>query len=523
MKKLLTTTLLLLFLVLTGCGDDKKNSNVIDDSFERKEMTAIEVAGCDTPTIKNDYHIVWSDEFNYNGYPDSSKWGYDIGTGNGGWGNLEAQYYTNRLDNAKVEDGSLVITAKKEEMGGCDYTSARLVTRNKGDFKYGYIEVKAKLAGGSGAWPAIWMLPTDYVYGGWPASGEIDIMEYVGNRPNQILGTCHTERYHGGNGKGTTIRRQSVETEFHRYGLEWTEDKIIFLFDGEPYYTYVNPKYSENNYKSYPFDQNFHILLNVAMGGNLGGNIGSDFTESSMYVDYVRVYQKDLKGIDKEKPTKAVISNYTSSSSSINLKWDKASDDYGIKQYEVVVNKEQIIATTNTNYTISNLEPNKKYTVQIIALDKGGNFSVSAPIEIKTTDILQAPGKIEVEQFFNYENANTLTNPSGGLSVEINNVGGENGYIICDVDAKSSGNYKISINAMVPRVGNKLYVYLVNSMLIGTKPVETKLIQSYGKYILIELSYTVRLVKGSNLIKIEGESASEGKIIIIDNMTLTKE
>ncbi len=153
--------------------------------------------------------LVWSDEFNTPGLPDSTKWGYDLARGcpqNCGWGNHELQYYTNRPENARVENGHLIITAKKETMEDAQYTSTRMVTKNKGDWKYCRIEVKAKLPAGRGMWPAVWMLPTKWEYGGWPHSGEIDIMENVGYWPDSLIGTVHTGAFNGM--KGTQKQKE---------------------------------------------------------------------------------------------------------------------------------------------------------------------------------------------------------------------------------------------------------------------------------------------------------------------------
>lgn len=236
------------------------------------------------------YQLVWSDEFDYAGKPDSDKWGYDVG--GGGWGNGEEQYYTDRLENSFVENGILTIVAKKEEYGGKSYTSARLITKNKGDWKYGKVEVMAKIPPGRGTWSAIWMLPTDWEYGGWPESGEIDIMEHVGYDPNRIHGTVHTEAYnHSTNTqKGASKIISTSQTEFHLYTIEWFEDRIDFLIDDVKFFTF------NNEYKSsaeWPFDKRFHLLLNIAIGGSWGGIQGIDDTifPTSMEIDYVRVYQ----------------------------------------------------------------------------------------------------------------------------------------------------------------------------------------------------------------------------------------
>ncbi len=245
------------------------------------------------------YQLVWSDEFNDEGLPDQQKWSYDVGTGcelpcGCGWGNAELQNYTKENKaNAMVNDGILSITAKKEQTGGSAYSSARLVSKQKGDWTYGKISVRAKLPSGRGIWPAIWMLPTENQYGGWPKSGEIDIMEHVGYNPDTIFGTVHTEKYNGmiGTQIGGQMVQKTAESQFHIYTIEWTEDKIEWFIDDKKYFEYIN---EENGYSAWPFDQDFHLLLNVAVGGHWGGAMGVDSSifPQQMLVDYVRVYQK---------------------------------------------------------------------------------------------------------------------------------------------------------------------------------------------------------------------------------------
>jgi beta-glucanase (GH16 family) len=237
--------------------------------------------------------LVWSDEFEYTGLPDSTKWDYDIG-GNG-WGNRELQYYTSkRTENARVENGNLIIETRKEPFKGKEYTSARLKTEDFGDWLYGRIEVRAKLPPGRGLWPAIWMLPTDWEYGNWPASGEIDIMENVGYDPQRIFFTIHTELYNHTKGtqKSTSILLDDPYTTFHVYALERFDDHIDFYCDDTLRYTFNN---ENTGPKTWPFDQRFHLLLNIAVGGSWGGTQGIDSTifPQKMIIDYVRVYSLD--------------------------------------------------------------------------------------------------------------------------------------------------------------------------------------------------------------------------------------
>jgi beta-glucanase (GH16 family) len=245
------------------------------------------------PPSPSGWNLVWSDEFNGSGLPDASKWGYDVG--GSGWGNGEAQYYTEaRTENARVENGNLVIEARREAYGGMNYTSARLVTRNKGDWTYGRMQVRALIPSGRGTWPAIWMLPTDWQYGGWPDSGEIDIMEHVGFDVNNVHGTVHTKAYNHmiGTQKGATTWVGDATTAFHDYVVEWTPDRIDFYVDSNRYYSFAN---EGTGSAAWPFDKRFHLILNIAVGGSWGGVQGIDdgAFPQRMLVDYVRVYTKN--------------------------------------------------------------------------------------------------------------------------------------------------------------------------------------------------------------------------------------
>ena len=224
--------------------------------------------------------LVWDQEFEE---PlDTNLWNFETGNGENGWGNQEKQYYT--TENAEVVDGNLVITAKAEETNGFDYSSSRITTEDNYEFMYGRVEARAKLPEGAGTWPAIWMLGSNYAEVGWPDSGEIDIMEHVGNDQNTIHGTLHYPGRSGGNADGGTIEIENASSEFHIYTMEWSPERIVFLVDGEVYHTYTNNPDS-------PYHQEFFLILNVAMGGNFGGAIDPAFEESSMEIDYIRVYQ----------------------------------------------------------------------------------------------------------------------------------------------------------------------------------------------------------------------------------------
>ena len=244
------------------------------------------------------WNIVWQDEFDKDSL-DLTKWSHEIG--GHGWGNNELQFYTDSDSNSYVENGNLILKAQVVPQGiGSSkglryYSSARLRTYGKGDWKYGRIEVKAKVASGQGIWPAIWMLPTDWLFGGWPSSGEIDIMEHVGYNLGVVHGSVHTEAYnHKINTQRSSARKiANVDTEFHVYSIIWDKDKISFFIDDVQYFLFENDQ--QGNYKTWPFDQRFHLLINIAVGGDWPGNPDNSTNfPRKMLVDYVRVYEKSI-------------------------------------------------------------------------------------------------------------------------------------------------------------------------------------------------------------------------------------
>lgn len=226
-------------------------------------------------------NLVWSDEFDTDGAPDASKWNMEIGNSNG-WGNGELEYY--RAENAVVSGGTLKITAKKEDFNGFQYTSARMNTHNHEDFTYGKVEVKAKLPAGGGIWPALWMLGSDYATNSWPNCGEIDFMEFVGNDPLNIHWTLHYPGNSGGNANTTAGPVDGVTTDFHIYSIIWNADAVTFYVDGTQKKVFTNSA-------AVPFNHDFFLIFNVAMGGTFGGTVSPTFTQGTMEVDYVRVYQ----------------------------------------------------------------------------------------------------------------------------------------------------------------------------------------------------------------------------------------
>lgn len=235
-----------------------------------------------------DPSLVWAQEFEEDGAPDPEFWNYELGDGCDrgicGWGNGEQQWYTNDSDNVVVKDDVLRITARAENVNGYNYSSARITTQNKFSFQYGRVDVRAKLPEGGGTWPAIWMLGSNINQVGWPKCGEIDIMEHTGNNPGRVSAATHDEFFHGGNARYYWTDINNVSTQFHVYSLEWDENGMDFFVDGNLFFE------SPNN-NTLPYNQEFFFLLNVAMGGNLGGDIDPNFQSGTFEIDYIRVYQ----------------------------------------------------------------------------------------------------------------------------------------------------------------------------------------------------------------------------------------
>lgn len=256
---------------------------------------------CDFPEAIESYSLLWADEFEGDEI-NLDNWSYQLGDGCDinlcGWGNNEKQYYTDRKANARTSEGNLIIRALAETtpIQGYNYSSARLNSKNKVDIKFGRVDVRARLPKGQGLWPAIWMLSTQEKYGTWPGSGEIDIMELVGNKPKEIFGTVHF----GKDFSNWTFKSSVYELEggedfsddFHTFSLLWRENCIRFMVDGEIYGKGITP--SQTLPSGYPFNEEFHFLLNVAVGGNLPGDPdGTTTFPQEMVVDYVRVYKEN--------------------------------------------------------------------------------------------------------------------------------------------------------------------------------------------------------------------------------------
>ena len=238
------------------------------------------------PSINKQTNIklFWSEEFNIDGRPDLNTWSYDIGNGPDGWGNQELEYYTDRKENAYIDNGTLKIKAIKEEYNGRSYTSARLLTKGKFQFKYGRVEVRAKLPAEVGTWPAAWMLGAEFGKVPWPDCGEIDIVEHRGAELNKIVSAFHYPERHGGNCNANNTMITDATTQFHVYRMDWNEKEIKVYVDDKLFH-------SLQLTSSMPYQQDFYFLLNLAIGGGFGGPVDPNFKSSVYEVDYIRVYK----------------------------------------------------------------------------------------------------------------------------------------------------------------------------------------------------------------------------------------
>ena len=358
MKKILIFILIMTTSLLVGC---EKKSN-------KKPLTPVD--GCEVGTLEDGWVCVWADEFN-GSEVDESKWNFEINDSGGG--NNELQYYIK--ENATITDGILSITAKNEPYKTRAYTSSRITTKYKGDFLYGRFQIRAKNPLGRGTWPAVWMMPTKSYYGGWPNSGEIDIMEYVGYDETKTHHTIHTQAFNHkiGTQVGKSVSIDST-TDFLLYELIWEPGELTWLIDGTEVFkfAYKERLHQDKPYQQvFPFDKPFFLILNLAIGGDWGGAQGIDSTAfpMSLDVDYVRVYQKDYNYLDKKAPDK--VTNVTKAKLDKTIFWDKGTDDVGVEYYNIYVNGELYDDATMNQYTFRLLDSGR-HTIEIAAVDFTG-------------------------------------------------------------------------------------------------------------------------------------------------------
>jgi beta-glucanase (GH16 family) len=344
---------------------------------------------CNGVEIIDGWIPTWCEEFKYIGGVNPSKWRHQIG--GGGFGNNELQYYTNRPENAYVDGDKLIITAIKEEYNYHGYTSSKIWTQNIKNWKYGKFEVRAKVPAGIGTWPAFWMMPKNSVYGTWPKSGEIDILEHSALALNKAIGSIHTEKYNHQLGTQISFSKTdlTLTSEFHTYSVVWNEYSIAWYLDGLEYgKTIVNPNQNTDveTYAAWPFDQEFYLILNLAMGGSMGGTVSPSFISDTFEIDYVRVYQKDYGYNDLESPSDI---NNLQAVKAVNqtayLIWTRSTDNQEVKLYHVYLNDQFFKSVSLNTLFLKNLTPGAEYKVEIEAEDYAGNRSARKTITFRTT------------------------------------------------------------------------------------------------------------------------------------------
>ncbi|GGH66849.1 beta-glucanase (GH16 family) [Filimonas zeae] len=392
------------------------------------------------------YTLIYQDEFNGTGKPDITKWTIDPRPK--GWINGEQQVYTDSsYDNARLRNGCLVITGKRDFPNYNTtepWSSGRVISQNKMDFKYGKVEVRARLPRARGSWPAIWLMPTTSAYGDWPRSGELDIMEHVGNKFGTVLSTVHTQNNNWMNGSHTSGNRTitDVDTVFHVYAMEWSEDSIRFTFDSLHCYTYVNPK---TDWKDWPFDQKFHIILNVAIGGGMGGAVTDADWPDSMLVDYVRVYQKGigtpvLDSITLTPANRAYISGksfqYTSKVFDQN--------DFPLPVTPVY----SITGTGNSITSTGRATVVTPGTITATATYNGDTLRAIANATIRAANYKPVPARIEAEAF-DYSNT-CCTEPAQDTSGVLNvSYIANTSFMEYDIQTPWAGKYRLQLRAAV--------------------------------------------------------------------------
>jgi beta-glucanase (GH16 family) len=438
--------------------------------------------------------LMFADEFNNNGQPDRSKWTVDPHPK--GWINGEQQVYTDTThDNARVRNGYLVITGKKDFPTGNSaepWSSGRLITQGKFDFLYGKVEVRAKLPRAHGSWPAIWLMPTSSVYGGWPKSGELDIMEHVGNNFGTVLSTIHTQNHNWTNSGGISNSKKlmDADTVYHVYAMEWAPDSIRFMYDSSRILSYANP---HTDWKDWPFDQKFHLILNLAIGGGMGGSIVDADWPDSMLVDYARVYQKGLGTpvLDTIMVTPADLLILPGKQQQYTA---RAEDQNG---YPMAITPVWGITGTGNSITANGLA----------TLNNSGQVTVTATVDTttktgvafvtrRTTNYKTVPVKIQAENFDNSNTSRTepCSDTGGGLDVSYIS---SSSWLEYDIDVPRCDSYRIQFRVAVS-AASSLKVQLDTTTL---QTVSLPVSGGWQKWITVT-SAPIRLEKDQQTIRI---------------------
>ena len=461
MKKIHYILIPFIVFILIAC---QSNTGDYPPGFEPRGLVP---ERCNHLENIDDWQPVWCDEFDEDGHPNPALWGYDLG--GGGWGNNELQFYTNSISNAFVEDGILTIRAIQESHSGYNYTSARLVSKYRGDWLYGRVQVKARVPEGRGTWPAIWMLPTDWMYGNWPHSGEIDIMEHVGYDPNVIHGTIHTGAFNHmlGTQLGSRKTVPTAQTEFHLYEMIWEPGSILLFIDGEQFARFgYNPDLNMNieNSQAWPFDQRFHLILNLAIGGDWGGvrGVDPDAFPTEMHIEYVRVYQKDYAGLDRTAPEAitGLVEQFTTHNSA-RFKWTHAVDDVMVSHYNIYADGVLKGTTTVNGFLVTGLTPDTNHIIEVEAVDFAQNTSPKRAISIQTQPVRTITSRIQSEDYDAMRGVQVqpTDDVGGGFNVGWINT---NDYLEYILEVQEAGTYVIHYRFASESVGGAITMTHIN-------------------------------------------------------------
>ncbi|RPD39614.1 carbohydrate-binding protein [Chitinophaga barathri] len=491
-----------------------------------------EVEGANTPSysVKGNaifegnpaWTMIYNDEFNIDGVPDRSKWTVDPQPK--GWINGEQQVYTDSThDNARVRNGDLVITGKRDFPNGTTtepWSSARVISQNKMDLLYGKVEVRAKLPKARGSWPAIWMMPTSSVYGGWPKSGEIDILEHIGNQLGRVMSTVHTENNNWTNGGHLTGFRNfpDAHTAYHTYSVEWSPDSLRFTFDSLHIYTYVNP---QTDWKDWPFDQKFHIILNLAIGGGMGGTIVQGDWPDSMNVDYVRVYQK---GLGTPYPDTVIVTpaNQLVLAGKTVQYTAKVLDQNGhvmslTPQWSITGAGNTISATGLAAFDTSGI-------VTATAVLDTISVSGSAYANVRIPNYKPIPARIEAEAFDNSNSCCTEPTQDTSGTVNVSYIG-KGTWFDYDIDVPDGNRYRVQLRAAVS-AATSANIYL-DTVLLATMKLPAS--GGWQKWITVS-SPKFRLKQGRQTIRVYSNASGwnynwlrivDADSVVVSNVVVT--
>jgi beta-glucanase (GH16 family) len=372
------------FMLMTATITTACVSPSTSQSLPNGLLPLVPNADCGVQRLDNDWVCMWSDEFNGDSL-NSENWNVEVNTDGGG--NQELQAY--RRENIEVKDGLLTITAKQESVAGRNYTSGRINSLYKVYTRYGRVSFRAKVPGGRGTWAAVWMLPLFNLFGQWPRSGEIDILEYVGYDKDKVYSAIHTEKFNHNrnNNLEMSLPVSGVEDEFFDFDMIWVPGEIRMLVDGKQYGLYrYSPQFNQDvpYNQVFPFYEEFYFIINLAIGGSWGGvqGVDSSIFPVQFQLDYLRLYQFDYATVDQTPPLTPT--GLAQSQLSNTIHWNRGVDDTQVSRYAIYVDGQFYREVSPNQFTFTGLVNQQNYQVQIQAIDFVGRVSgLSDPLEFR--------------------------------------------------------------------------------------------------------------------------------------------